>query len=152
RWKQLDQSLESALHQLYWREPTAEPSLIHTLSKRIPQEASIFLGNSMPIRDWDLAATRMRPHSDIFANRGLNGIDGQLSSFLGCSIPEGENWALFGDLTALHDLGGWWVLPQLHPISVRVVVINNGGGKIFARMFPDKEIQNLHQLHFDSVA
>ncbi len=138
-------------HILYEQEPTAEPSLIHVLSRRIPQEALIFLGQSLPIRTWDLAACRDIPHPYVFASRGLNGIDGQLSTFLGLSNPDRENWAILGDLTALHDLGGWWVLPQLQG-SFKVVVVNNGGGKIFSRMFSDKEIQNQHQLHFEPLA
>lgn len=153
RWKMIDFSLDKQLEKLYEEEPLAEASLIHSLSKLIPAEAHLFLGNSLPIRHWNMAACRHKRHPDIGASRGVNGIDGQLSTFLGWSIPGGENWALLGDMTALHDLGGWWILHQMHETDVKVVVVNNGGGKIFAsRQFHDKEMQNPHTLHFDAVA
>ena len=39
-----------------------------------------------------------------FANRGANGIDGALSSYLGVSRDAKEAWGIFGDLTVLYDL------------------------------------------------
>lgn len=151
-WKASDRGMERHLQRLYVEEPSAEPSLIHALSKLIPENVSLFLGNSLPIRYWNSAAIRSHQHSQIWASRGLNGIDGQLSTFLGISQPHGDNWAIFGDLTTLHDLGGWWILPQLGKLSAKVVVVNNGGGRIFQRMQLDKEVQNEHSLGFESVA
>ena len=153
KWKALDFALMKQLERLYEEEPTAEASLIHALSRLIPSEANLYLGNSLPIRHWNMAACRRLPHCHVSASRGLIGIDGQLSTFLGLALPGCENWALLGDLTALHDLGGWWVLSQMRGIEVKVVVVNNGGGKIFAtRGFNDSEMQNQHQLHFEAVA
>ena len=71
-----------------------------------------------------------------FANRGANGIDGNLSSFLGLvACDEDEAWAVVGDLTALYDLAACFILPQIaFRGRLRIVVINNGGGKIFSRL------------------
>lgn len=151
-WKAFDRELERHLQRLYAEEPTAEPSLIYALSNLIPQDASLFLGNSLPIRYWNMAASRSRSHNQVWASRGLNGIDGQLSTFLGLSRSQHDNWAILGDLTALHDLGGWWILPQLDKLRANVVVVNNGGGRIFQRMQLDKEIQNEHSIGFEPVA
>ena len=49
-------------------------------------------------------------------------------------------------------MGGPWILPQLKDMPVNIVVVNNSGGKIFDRMFPDKEVQNEHALNFQPLA
>jgi 2-succinyl-5-enolpyruvyl-6-hydroxy-3-cyclohexene-1-carboxylate synthase len=140
------------LLELFLEEPQAEPSLIHRLSYLIPTHSRVYLGNSLPIREWDLAATFQDRSYAIGANRGLNGIDGQLSSFFGFSLPNQSNWGIFGDLTTLYDLAAPWILSQLEETQVQCVVINNGGGKIFSRLFAHPAIQNRHQIGFESVA
>jgi 2-succinyl-5-enolpyruvyl-6-hydroxy-3-cyclohexene-1-carboxylate synthase len=108
----------------------------------------VYLGNSLPIREWDLAAVRTGGPGAVGVNRGANGIDGQLSTFLGMCTPGREHWAIVGDLTALHDLGAPWVLPRLATGPIRMVVVNNGGGQIFRRLFPYPELRNEHGLTF----
>lgn len=147
--------IEEHRHQplaLIHEEPCAEGSLIHYLSYQIPSSALVYLGNSLPIREWDLYATFDRPHPQVFANRGVNGIDGQISTFLGMCGQEQQNWGIIGDLTAIYDMAAPWILNQMVEIDLNLVIINNGGGKIFDRMFPLKRMQNLHQIHFKSLA
>lgn len=114
--------------------PRSEPAWMAALSEAIPAAARVFLGNSLPIREWNLAATRAVPHPDVHANRGANGIDGEVSTFLGLSEGAADAWGIFGDLTALYDLNAPWVLDQLSAGRRRLVVINNGGGRIFSRL------------------
>jgi len=130
----------------------AEPSQVHALSLRIPAAGRIFLGNSLPIREWDLASDEMNKDFVVEASRGANGIDGQLSTFLGFSEINATNWAVVGDLTALYDLSAPWVLRD-HPVrNLNLVVINNGGGKIFHRMFHNPSFENSHSLNFAGFA
>ncbi len=96
-------------------EPTSEPGIIHGLSKRIESGSQVFVGNSLPIREWDFAATFEPRGLEVFASRGLNGIDGQISAFLGMCLDDRPNWAILGDLTALYDLAGPWISRQLDP-------------------------------------
>jgi 2-succinyl-5-enolpyruvyl-6-hydroxy-3-cyclohexene-1-carboxylate synthase len=138
--------------ELIREEPSAEQSLIHALSCQIPNEAMIYLGNSLPIREWDLTATYANRDFKIYASRGLNGIDGQISTFLGLCEPGQENWAILGDLTTLYDMAGPWILGQMSDVNVNIVVVNNGGGKIFAEVSPLKELQNLHSHSFEPLA
>ncbi len=128
----------------------SERAMIHDLSKLIPEGSLVYLGNSLPIRHWDLAASLKR--FEVFASRGLNGIDGQISTFLGLCGATQENWALIGDLTALYDLAAPWVIPQLAAQKIAIVVVNNGGGQIFNKMFPSKLFLNEHNLSFESMA
>jgi 2-succinyl-5-enolpyruvyl-6-hydroxy-3-cyclohexene-1-carboxylate synthase len=94
----------------------------------------VFLGNSLPIREWNLFAQWSRPVTDVRANRGANGIDGQLSTWLGWSADVPDVWALIGDLTALYDLAAPFVLNQLPDHRRVLAVINNRGGGIFRRL------------------
>lgn len=149
-WPDEDRLYRMQLIDLLMRETRSEPGLLYALSDLIPPNATLYLGNSLPIREWDLAAGLRR--FEIFASRGLNGIDGQISTFLGLCKPEIENWAIIGDLTAIYDLAAPWIIPQLGVKDLAIVVINNGGGKIFERMFPSKSFQNCHDLSFESLA
>lgn len=143
-----DRRLYTGLVELLEAEPLSEPGLIRRLSTRVETDANVFLGNSLPIREWDLAADPTRP-AEFSASRGLNGIDGQLSTFLGGCLPERPNWAVLGDLTTLYDLAGPWPLPQMDPrISATLVTINNSGGRIFERMFPSPDFVNAHGRSF----
>jgi 2-succinyl-5-enolpyruvyl-6-hydroxy-3-cyclohexene-1-carboxylate synthase len=140
--------------------PQSEPALVRELSLQIPRGSLVFLGNSLPLREWNTFATWEDRDLRCFANRGANGIDGLLSTFFGLAADEPESWAVIGDLSTLYDLDAPWVATQLPPGRRRIVVINNGGGKIFSRLpalrgLPDRcraVIENRHQTGFGDWA
>ncbi len=88
--------------------------------------ANLVVSASMPLRDleWYAAAERRPPR--VLANRGVNGIDGVVSTALGVAAAEPAipTLALLGDLAFLHDVSGLVNLPQLPCIFV---VVDNGG-------------------------
>lgn len=114
--------------------PDSEPSLLRALSHYVSLASGLFLGNSMPIREWNLFAQMERPVPSVRANRGANGIDGQISTWLGWSAEVTETWAVLGDLTVLYDLAAPFVLGQIDCRGRVLAVINNSGGKIFERL------------------
>jgi 2-succinyl-5-enolpyruvyl-6-hydroxy-3-cyclohexene-1-carboxylate synthase len=132
--------------------PASEPALVRRLSEAIPPGSSVYLGNSLPIREWNRFATFADRGFAIGESRGANGIDGQVSTFLGWARPGVENWAVLGDLTALYDLSALWALRHLDDLLLRIVVINNGGGRIFQRMFQNPRFQNRHATGFGAWA
>lgn len=125
---------------------------MHHLSKKIPEEALVYLGNSLTIREWDCHATFEPRQLDVYASRGLNGIDGQVATFLGLASSKQSNWAILGDLTTMYDFSGFWILDQLDVKDLTIVVINNRGGKIFEGMFSEEKLQNKHTHHFSHIA
>jgi len=139
RWADLNQLLQEF--------PASEPAWVRRLSEFMAPSSRVFVGNSLPIREWDLAATRERPLA-IWANRGVNGIDGLISTFLGLAVEGEENWCLLGDLSTLYDLAGPWPLRQLPINNLNLVVIHNGGGRIFNRLFQNPWFENEHELDF----
>ena len=138
---------EQRLEALLERYPLSEPGWVNWLSRQLPSNAGLFLGNSLPIREWDLAAA-WQSQPEISANRGVNGIDGLISTFLGWGDEDRSNWALLGDLSALYDLSGPWAWRQRPLKDLNLVVINNSGGKIFHRMFNNPLFENQHDLNF----
>ncbi|MDY6055203.1 2-succinyl-5-enolpyruvyl-6-hydroxy-3-cyclohexene-1-carboxylic-acid synthase [Micrococcus sp.] len=94
----------------------------------------VVLGSSSLIRDVDLAwRPPGAPDTQVFANRGLAGIDGTLATACGIALGTGRRTvALVGDLTALHDLGALLVGPDEPEPELDVVVVNDAGGAIFA--------------------
>ncbi len=114
--------------------PLSEPAWMRELAMHIPGQSRVFLGNSLPIREFNLATRSIQRQVEFFANRGANGIDGLVSTWLGISAIVREAWLIVGDLSALYDLSAPWIMPQLPAGNRRIVVINNGGGKIFARV------------------
>jgi 2-succinyl-5-enolpyruvyl-6-hydroxy-3-cyclohexene-1-carboxylate synthase len=142
-------------------EPQSELAMIRKLSQQLDDDSRVYLGNSLPIREWDLVATREKQFVHE-ANRGANGIDGQLSTFFGQCDPARPNVCVIGDLTAIYDLGAPWIVPQLErDLRFRIVIINNGGGRIFSRVaslnaldaaMRERIIENAHSFHFDAWA
>jgi 2-succinyl-5-enolpyruvyl-6-hydroxy-3-cyclohexene-1-carboxylate synthase len=145
-----DREQSKRIAQILDDEPQSELAMIRALSLELPHNSRIYLGNSLPIREWDLAATREQRGFEYEANRGANGIDGQLSTFFGWCAPDAMNVAILGDLTALYDLNAPWIVPQLDA-RFRIVIINNRGGRIFERVAAaDRRLViNEHALRFD---
>lgn len=96
---------------------------------------TLVLGSSMTVRDVELLTPRFPGHTRVIANRGLAGIDGTLSTAVGVALAGGGPVrAVVGDLTFLHDAGGL-LRGQLEPeVDLDVVVLNDGGGAIFATL------------------
>jgi 2-succinyl-5-enolpyruvyl-6-hydroxy-3-cyclohexene-1-carboxylate synthase len=145
-----DAKRSAVLNKLFKTYAQSEPSYFRRLSEMIPSKDLVFVGNSLPIREWDLAADYARPHERVVANRGANGIDGVISTFFGISDATADNWLILGDLSALYDLNA---LSFAEPgKNLRIVVVNNNGGQIFMRMFNDKNFLNTHALNFSKWA
>ncbi len=151
-WIKEDLKYQQKLNKILNLEKKSSPALIHRLSRLLPEKSHVYLGNSLPIREWDLSASFVDKGFEIQANRGLNGIDGQFSTFLGLCQEGANNFAILGDLTTLYDMAAPWILPQMSETLVTLFVINNGGGKIFSRMFQSECFQNCHNLSFEPFA
>lgn len=94
----------------------------------------LVLGSSSVIRDVDLSwRPPTQAQSVVFANRGLAGIDGTVSTAAGIALATGERTVvLCGDLTLLHDTNGLLLGPDEAEPDLDIVVVNDTGGAIFA--------------------
>ena len=103
---------------------------IHLLQELLPKHSQIMVANSMSIRDMDYFWAGNRHSAIIYGNRGVNGIDGTVSTALGIATNGVPTVLLTGDLTFFHDLNGLAVA-KTHPLNVTIIVHNNDGGGIF---------------------
>lgn len=145
-----DRELFKSLENLLGSNPHSEPAMVREVSNRLGDDARVFVGNSLPVREWDLAA-RFAVF-EVAGNRGVNGIDGLVSTFLGWAKAGKENVILLGDLSALYDLSALWTDTQKCSPPVKIIVINNSGGQIFNRMFRDPRFLNQHEIEFSKWA
>lgn len=108
-----------------------EPAIARTVYRSISDHSNLFVSSSMPIRDVEWFA-QPRSGLKVFANRGVNGIDGVVSTAVGVAISSNSpTFLLIGDLALLHDSNGLINLASRN-IDLRIVLIDNCGGGIFS--------------------
>lgn len=128
-----------------------EAAVVRAAIEAMPARSTVFLSNSMPIRWADFYSDASDAGHDVFANRGVNGIDGITSSAFGAALGTGRPLLLVtGDLAFLHDLGGLGSARWLgHPAVV--LLLNNDGGGIFAHLpiarFPEVDRSLIETPH-----
>lgn len=135
RWRVAEQRTRARLDQWLAAWPSLTgPQVAQTVLAALGPADVLLVGSSNPVRDLDLAPVGGRPPA-VFANRGLAGIDGLVSTAVGVAWGSGAPvTALLGDLTLLHDATGLVVGPLEPRPDVRLVVVNDDGGSIFTTL------------------
>lgn len=144
RWAELNHQEAARIRKVEAEAPTApimEGAYVQTLIDCAPEQSLLFVGNSMPIRAVDTFYLKQDKQLYVMANRGLNGIDGTLSSALGAAQSFEQAFLLTGDLTLIHDLNAFALQNEMlireattagyQRPSIIVVLLNNSGGAIF---------------------
>jgi 2-succinyl-5-enolpyruvyl-6-hydroxy-3-cyclohexene-1-carboxylate synthase len=126
-WIEANQAASEILSEVLETHQISEPAIARAVAAN---SSLLFLGNSMPIRDFNSCVESQSPAPiQILGNRGASGIDGNIATIAGiCSGAGKPVTALIGDLTLLHDLNS---LALLRCEPVTLVVVNNDGGGIF---------------------
>ena len=119
----------------------SEQLFAQIFAKELPEESAVFVGSSRPIRDIEGFASP-RSNISVFANRGLAGIDGNLSTVFGISEHFRETFAVIGDLTFLHDLTA---LIDPTKNNCKIFVVDNDGGGIFSTL-PQSGVQGFERI------
>jgi len=119
----------------------SEPAVFADLDAELPDGAAVFAGNSMPVRDLDSFFAASGAGVRFMANRGVNGIDGVVSSALGAATVAWPLVLVIGDLSFYHDMNGL-LAAKRHDIDATIVLVNNDGGGIFSFLpqaeFPER--------------
>jgi 2-succinyl-5-enolpyruvyl-6-hydroxy-3-cyclohexene-1-carboxylate synthase len=132
-WRRLDRAARQALEVYAARlsEPF-EGAVFTELARVLPDVATVYVGNSMPVRDMDTFLPGSHRSWRLLSNRGANGIDGVVSSALGASAAgSGPVVLVIGDISFYHDLNGL-LAARRHALDLLVVLVNNDGGGIFS--------------------
>lgn len=108
----------------------SEERVAQVIAEEIRENSGLFISSSRPIRDFESFAS---PRSGIttYANRGLAGIDGNISTAMGIATFHQETIAVIGDLGFLHDISA---LTNPEEVNLLIVVIDNNGGGIFSTL------------------
>jgi|AntRauTorcE11898_2_1112593.scaffolds.fasta_scaffold00815_7 2-succinyl-5-enolpyruvyl-6-hydroxy-3-cyclohexene-1-carboxylate synthase len=131
-WRQLWTDAEGT----HWDAVDAEEDLfeggiVADAVAEAPEPTTLFVSNSMPVRDLDRFA---RPSPDAvtaLGNRGVSGIDGITSTALGAGSATTDHLTLvIGDLAYYHDMNGLLAVARCD-VDATIVLINNDGGGIF---------------------
>jgi 2-succinyl-5-enolpyruvyl-6-hydroxy-3-cyclohexene-1-carboxylate synthase len=136
-WCEASDAAAIQLENLTWSEQLA----ITTICELLPDESALFVGSSRPVRDIE-AFAHPRSGVSVFANRGLAGIDGNISTAFGITNEFEKTTAILGDLTFLHDISA---LTNATVGNLRIFVIDNNGGGIFSTL-PQAKTGNFEQL------
>ena len=131
-WRERDARAREALDAYALAAPEPfEGRAVVELQRALPAGATIFAGNSMPVRDVDSFLASDAKALAVASNRGANGIDGVVSSALGhAAAGAGPVALLIGDISLYHDLNGLWA-GMRHGLDLTIVMLNNGGSAIF---------------------
>lgn len=114
--------------------PYFEGGIARTVVAEAPEDSTLFVSNSMPVRDIDRFGLPRSKSLAVYGNRGVSGIDGIASSAFGVgSVTDGPLIVLTGDLAYIHDMNGL-LASEKYDIAATIVLINNDGGGIFHRL------------------
>lgn len=123
---------------------------VKSLMERLPKDCNLNIANSTIIRIaqfFDLDDS-----IQVYCNRGVNGIDGCVSTFVGqaAASPDTMNFLMVGDLTFFYDMNAIW--NRYRGKNIRIMLNNNEGAALFhfnqgVKYFPTLN-QNVAAEHF----
>ena len=111
--------------------PKFEYSNLYTVQKlmnKIPKNSILNLANSTTIRIAEFFD--LDESIQVYCNRGVNGIDGCMSTFIGQSaVTDKLSFLIIGDLTFFYDMNALW--NRYVGKNVRIMLNNNSGAALF---------------------
>lgn len=137
--------IKTALEKKDWN----EFSIIYQVIQSLPETCNLHVANSMSIRYVNYLTFLLRENQVVRSNRGTSGIDGSVSTAVGCAItsPDKLNILITGDLSFFYDRNGLW---HNHlPNNLRIILMNNHGGGIF-RMIDGPANLPEHEIYFET--
>ena len=158
-WPELEDAETAHWTLLDDRDDVFEGRIAETVVACAPDPATVFVSNSMPVRDLDRFARPQNADLSVLGNRGASGIDGITSSALGAGSATDDPLVLLtGDLAYYHDTNGLLALSRCG-VDATIVLVNNDGGGIF-HMLPIEafdppfqgQFKTPHGLDFEPTA
>ena len=130
-WRSADELAAEAILGVLAAGGCSEPSVAAELGVLLPEEATLFVASSMPVRDIETFWPVRPDPPRVLCNRGANGIDGTVSSAFGAAAASRDPVVLLiGDVALAYDLSALLAARRLD-LKLTIVLINNEGGGIF---------------------
>lgn len=131
-WQNLQKLANQAIDETSEQFAFHESQLAMILMKTLARGEQLFVANSNAIRLVDRLSGVSENSFQIFGNRGVNGIDGILSTVAGLAMQtKARTYLLVGDLTLFHDMNGLQLLKS-YQLPVTIILLNNNAGGIFS--------------------
>lgn len=131
-WQNLQKLASQAIDETSEQFAFHESQLAMILMKTLARGEQLFVANSNAIRLVDRLSGVSENSFQIFGNRGVNGIDGILSTVAGLAMQtKARTYLLVGDLTLFHDMNGLQLLKS-YQLPVTIILLNNNAGGIFS--------------------
>lgn len=106
----------------------SEMGAIGQLIETMPAASSLHLANSSVVRYAQLFP--LNPQIEVCCNRGVNGIEGSLSTALGYAAASTKlQFVAIGDLSFFYDMNA--LFTRHFGNNLRILLLNNEGGEIF---------------------
>lgn len=137
RWLKLNDVITSAIQESNDEPPLTAPEMIKTFSQVLQPGTTMFVSNSMAVREMDAYFAPVKSGVQVLGNRGANGIDGINSTALGVASTRSSSYLYTGELAFFHDLNGLMMARQNH-LNLKIIIQNNNGGGIFS-LLPQAE-------------
>jgi 2-succinyl-5-enolpyruvyl-6-hydroxy-3-cyclohexene-1-carboxylate synthase len=133
-WRSADERAAQAILGTLAAGGLSEPSVAAELGALLPEEATLFVASSMPVRDIETFWPVRPDPPRVLCNRGANGIDGTVSSAFGAAAASGTGGGpivlLIGDVALAYDISALLAARRLD-LKLTIVLLNNEGGGIF---------------------
>jgi 2-succinyl-5-enolpyruvyl-6-hydroxy-3-cyclohexene-1-carboxylate synthase len=129
-WRTADARAHGALGRALASHPRSEVAVMQAVLDAVPADAIVQIGNSLPIRVVDHVRGGGKRRT-VLTQRGAAGIDGLIASAAGATRAGKPVVLVLGDVSFAHDLGGL-LAARIATAPLVIVVIDNGGGRIFA--------------------
>ncbi|MEO7093347.1 MAG: thiamine pyrophosphate-dependent enzyme, partial [Polyangiales bacterium] len=129
-WRDANARGEAACAQAIEAAPRSEVALLRAALAAVPANATIQIGNSLPIRVVDHLPGGGVPRT-VLTQRGAAGIDGLTASAAGATRGGAPVLLVLGDVSFAHDLGGL-LAARCASTPLAILVIDNRGGQIFS--------------------
>jgi 2-succinyl-5-enolpyruvyl-6-hydroxy-3-cyclohexene-1-carboxylate synthase len=141
KWQQLNKKVEKAVS----IRKQVQPDLLQVISNlfgNVLDNSHLHLSSSLSARDFELMLSASTAQEltergiTLSMNRGVNGIDGVVSTAFGLALsePARQHYCLLGDVATIYDLPGF-VLPKGETaINLHFIIVDNDGGGIFSTL------------------
>lgn len=130
------------------------PRMWHALGALLPEGCGLYFSSSMLVRHLDTFMCAHERDLDVHFNRGLNGIDGVVSTASGIAAARGRldrnqsspTVLVIGDVALRHDATALLLALEMQ-LDLTVIVVDNDGGEIFEYL-PSAGFGEVHRKHF----
>lgn len=152
-WKSADDNAKAVVSAALAEHGLTSAAAAVQLWNHIPDGDALVLGASWPVRHVELYAPA-RTGVTVYGNRGVNGIDGLISTAYGIALARtrthgklSRTYLCLGDISFLYGMGGLLDSGEPRP-NLTIVVLDNDGGGIFSQL---EQGQPEHAQHFEQI-